>query len=189
MLSTRLLFGLALLLVAFPSRAQVVALDSVAVGGSMMGGPGGGPFTLVSLRDARVVSNADSATTAWDIGLRGTTILVNGGTSGPGEGAAAVVEAAFDDVDALHAASLRADGEGDCPRGEPLAICTGSGNGWYLYAGNGVEPLAGRTLVVRTADGSAPVRLRVVRYTLSAPLADGSRPRYYALEFAPLGAE
>ena len=189
MLSARLALGLALFLLALPSQAQVVALDSIAVGGSMMGGPGGGPFTLVSLRDARVVPNADSASAAWDIALRGTTIRVNGGTSGPGAGAAGVVEAGFDDVGALRAAPLRADGEGDCPRGEPLAICTGSGNGWYLYAGNGVEPLADRTLVVRPADGSAPLRLRVARYTLSAPLADGSRPRYYRLEVAPLDAE
>ena len=34
------------------------------------------------------VRAADSTGTAWDLGFRGTTIIVNGGTSGPGAGTA-----------------------------------------------------------------------------------------------------
>ena len=183
----RLLASALVLGLAAPSFAQTVSIDSVAVGGGGMGGRGAGPYTLFSLSQNRVVPNADSASTSWDLGFRGTTVIVNGGTSGPGEGAAALVETSFEDVDG--AVALVADGDGDCPRGEPLAVCTGSGNGWYLYAENGVVPLPGRSLVVRLADGSGLAKVRFVSYTLSEPRPDGSRPRYYALDHERLAGE
>ncbi|MEM1117016.1 MAG: HmuY family protein, partial [Bacteroidota bacterium] len=148
------LLPLAALLVALPLGAQTQRAENVAVGGSGMGGPAG-PFTFYSLAENRVVPNADSASTAWDLALRGTTILVNGGTSGPGEGRAAIVEAPYDDVTSVAEADLRADGEGDCPRGAN-AICTGSGNGWYLYESATVSQIEGRTIVVRPATGGTP---------------------------------
>jgi hypothetical protein len=181
---TRLLI-LAALLLAAPLSAQTLRADSVAVGGSGMGGPTG-PYTLYSLAENRVVSNADSASTGWDLALLGTTMIFNGGTSGPGQGAARLVDLAFEDVTGADATDLLADGEGDCPRGGPLAVCTGSGNGWYLYAGNGVEPIATRTLVVRLADGEGLAKLRVLSYVLSDPLPDGSRPRFYSFEYERL---
>lgn len=181
-------FALAALLLAGPLAAQTQRAENVAVGASGVG-RADGPFTLFSLSENRVVPNADSATTAWDLGLRGTTILVNGGTSGPGSGAATLVEAPFEAVAAAPEADLVADGARECPRGEPLAVCTGSGNGWYLYAGNGVTPLPDRTLVVRTADGASLVKVRVLSYDLSEPRPDGSRPRYYTFEHVRLDAE
>src|SRR5690606_6982215 len=52
----------------------------------------GGHFTFYSLREDRVIPLADSASTAWDLAFRGTTVLVNGGASGPGDGGAVVLE-------------------------------------------------------------------------------------------------
>ena len=111
-------------------------------------------------------------------------MILNGGASGPGgvQGVArrstpfAAVLAVPDPV--------TADGEGVCPRGAARVVCHGSGNGWYLYADNGVEPLADRTLVVRRADGTA-AKVRFVSYELGAP-SGGERPRYVTLEVAPL---
>jgi len=160
-----------------------------------------GQYTLYSLRDNEIVlaynedDRSDSTSTAWDIGFQGSTIIVNGGASGPGMGAAVILEEAYDDVTAVPAGtSFRVDGSADCPSvstpggtfpGSPLAVCTGSGNGWYTYTGT-VAPLPGKTLVVRLADGSGLAKLRFVSYTLSEPLADGSRPRYYTFEHARL---
>ena len=177
---------LAALLLAAPLSAQTLRADSVAVGGSGMGGSAVGPFTLYSLVENRVVPAADSASTAWDLALLGTTIRFNGGTSGPGVGAAALVHLPFEDVTSATDAALLADGKGDCPGAAPLAICTGSGNGWYVYGGTGVSPVPDQTLLVRLADGSGLAKVRVLSYTLSDPLPDGSRPRYYAFEFERL---
>ena len=179
------LLVLTLALLASPLAAQTLTFD---VGASGMG-RAEGPFTFISLADGAVVPAADSASTAWDLAFRGTTVLVNGGASGPGEGAALLVESPFEAVTVVPEANLLADGDRDCPRGEPLAVCTGSGNGWYLYAGNGVEPLPERTLVVRTADGDGLVKLRFVSYTLQDEQPDGSRPRTYVVEVAPLSTD
>ncbi|MEO0558357.1 MAG: HmuY family protein [Bacteroidota bacterium] len=180
----RLLALALLLLLASSVSAQTMRAENIAVGAAPMGGAASGPFTFYSLSENGVVSNADSASTAWDIGLFGTTIIVNGGTSGPGEGAARIVEVEFDDVTSAEGVELVTDGEGDCPRGD-YAICIGSGNGWYLYGGNGITPLPGRTLVLRTADGEF-AKVRFLSYVLSDPQPDGSRPRYYTFEYTML---
>ena len=181
------LFALALPLLfasSMVSAQTVVRAENIAVSAAPMGGAATGPYTLFSLAENRVVPNADSASTAWDIGLFGTTIIVNGGTSGPGEGAASIVEKEFEDVTSADGIELVVDGEGNCPRGD-FAICIGSGNGWYLYGGNGVQPLPGRTLVVRTAEGGF-AKVKFLEYVLSDPQPDGSRPRFYTFEHAPL---
>lgn len=188
---TRLL-ALAALLVALPATAQDALLIEAVPTVSAGMGAADGPFTLISLRDGAVVvpydaaTRADSASAGWDLGLRGTEVILNGGASGPGGVEGALVEEAFEAVLALPAA-LAADGEGACPRGAARVVCHGSGNGWYVYADNGVEPLADRTLVVRRADGTA-AKVRFVRYELGDAVGD-VRPRYVTLEVAPLVAE
>ena len=49
--------------------------------------------------------------------------------------------------------------------GSPLAICTGSDNGWYNYnrATNLILPIPGRTIVLRTADGNY-AKMRILSY-------------------------
>lgn len=184
------LLALAALLLALPATAQTVLIEDVPTYSAGMGRTDG-PFTLMSLRDGAVVvapdatTRADSASTAWDIGLRGTEVILNGGTSGPGAVTGALVPLAFDAV--TEAPDMLApDGEGECPRGASRVVCHGSGNGWYEYAANGVEPLADRTLVVRRADGSA-AKVRFVGYALGEALPSGVIPRYVTLEVQPLG--
>jgi hypothetical protein len=133
---------------------------------------GTGYYTFFSLRDGEIVlsydaeSRADSASTAWDIALQGTTIRVNGGTSGPGNGAAYVAEAAFEEVAEVNLNQLQPDSK------SALAIPQGSGNGWYNYSGppnHVISPIPGRTIVVRTADDDGYAKIRIVSYYEGAP--------------------
>jgi len=160
-----------LLAVALPtssvSAQEVITVTDLETIGSTMGSTKG-PFTLYSLLDNRVVPQKDSASTDWDLGFRSTTIIVNGGTSGPGEGRAALLQMRFEDVTEPPADSLfRSDGGGDCPNESMYAICTGSLNGWYEYAGSGVvNPLPETTLVFRLADGGF-AKVRILKYEMA----------------------
>lgn len=140
---------------------------------------GTGRFTFYSLREGEVVE--DSASTAWDLAFRGTTILVNGGTSGPGEGAALVVTGTFEDVTEAPADGYATDGA------EGNAIPTGSGNGWYNYNPqlNLVTPIPGRVLIIKTADGRY-AKVRIVSYYEGAPETPDpttDEARYYTFEY------
>ena len=124
-----------------------------------------GTLTLYALRTsgegsattarAVVVPPDSAATTAWDLGVRGVEVVLNGGASGPGAGVGVVELAPFDLVtDArLEVTPYRRDGESPCPSGPPRAVCTGPGDGWYaLDASGDVVPVPDRTLVLRLGD-------------------------------------
>ena len=166
-------------------------------------------YTLFSLRTGEVVvgyddaERADSASTLWDIGFRGTEVIVNGGASGPGSAAAVVVAQPFAEVtDAVGPNVVyREDGSATCPLvqtpvgpvpGRSLAVCTGSGNGWYTYTpfptgGGYILPTPGRTLLVRLADGSGYAKVRFLSYYRGNPapsaITPASEDRYYTFEF------
>lgn len=145
-----------------------------------------GQFAFFSLRDNEIVlrhdaeERADSNSTAWDIAFQATTIRVNGGSSGPGEGAAYVTEAAFEEVTEVDVDRLQADTE------EALAIPTGSENGWYIYNADGqnfIRPLAGRTIVLRTADGEGYAKIRIQSYYEGAPELPADRDEHPARHY------
>lgn len=167
-------------------------------------------FTLYSLREGRVIvsydatERADSASTLWDIGFRGTEIILNGGSSGPGAAVGVVVAEAFEDVGNALAGdyTYRRDGESLCPEvqtpvgpvpGTPRAICTGSGNGWYTYTpfpggqGGYILPTPGRTLLVRLADSQGYAKVRFLSYYQGRPdpadITFQSQDRYYSFEY------
>lgn len=108
---------------------------------------GSGNFTFFSLRENSVVE--DSASTDWDVAFRGTTILVNGGASGPGQGVGQIIDGVFSEIDEAPADGYATDAEGD------PALGTGSGQSWYNYNPQTqvVTPIPGRVIVIRTADG------------------------------------
>src|SRR6186997_2687034 len=112
---------------------------------------GSGKYTLYSLESNSTIPNTDSATTKWDIGFRGTTIITNSGNSGPAAGGAFIYNGTFSDLAQIPADStFRID---NAPTA--YAVKTGSGNGWYSYNGatNLITPIPGRILVIRTATG------------------------------------
>ena len=143
-----------------------------------------GKFKLFSFESGATVSNSDSVTTKWDIGFRGTTIIVNGGKSGPGSAQAQIVTGIFDEVTEAPETGYASD------NGTTYAIPTGSGNGWYNAAGGGpssptiITPIAGRVIVVKTATGRY-AKLEILSYYKDAPASPtGTEPaRYYTFRF------
>ena len=163
-------------------------------------------FTLYDLDETQVVLSssetdpgqrrADSTSTVWDIGFRGTTVIFNGGDSGPGRARAQILAQPFDEVVEAPDGGYIADGENTtCPQvqtpvgpvpGSTLAICTGSDNGWYNYNSETglISPIPGRTIVLKTATGLYAA-LRILSYYQGNPNPpDASAPsRYYTFEF------
>ena len=140
---------------------------------------GYGQFAFFRLRDSSLVlrsdevNRADSASTEWDIAFRSVDIIVNGGSNGPGGGAAYVADAPFQDVTEVNTDSLTQDAVED----------------WYTYNANGnnvVRPTPGKTLVVRTADGESYAKIRILSYYEGAPddpAESGAESRYYTFEY------
>jgi hypothetical protein len=145
-------------------------------------------FTLFSFAN-NTVPNSDSATTKWDIGFRGTTIILNSGASGPGQAGGQIVHGIFDEL-------LEAPATGYAQDTPTTKAILGNG-GWYTYTGsalvpnNAILPLAGKILVLKTADQKF-VKVEILSYylgnpsTTTAAFADlATRPasRYYTFRF------
>jgi hypothetical protein len=169
------------------TTVQNLAADTI-IGIAGNGQPyGSGKYTLFSLVDKAIVSNADSATIKWDIGVRGTTIIINGGTSGPGDGGAFVWTGAYD-----YLTTIPADSTFKIYNPPNYAITTGSGKGWYNYNGatNLVNPIPGRVLVIRTANGKF-AKMEILNYYKGGVTPDASasdddklnKQRYYNYRF------
>ena len=139
-----------------------------------------GKFTLYSLRENEIIANADSLTNKWDLGFRGTTIIVNGGAGRAGEAGAQIVTGAFEELDEAPATGYNQDD------GTTYAIPTGGGNGWYNYNGatNAITPIPGRVIAVRTADGRY-AKVSIVSYYKGNPatVEPTSESRYYTFRY------
>lgn len=146
-------------------------------------------FTLFSFKNNSVVASADSATSNWDIGFLGTTIILNGGTSGPGQTSGLIATGIFDEL-------MEAPEAGYIFDSETEKAIKGS-NGWYNYTGttsvpnHAILPIAGRILVLKTSDGKY-VKAEIISYyqgnpdTSTPAFADlAARPasRYYTFRF------
>jgi hypothetical protein len=66
------------------------------------------------------------------------------------------------------------------------AIPRGSGNGWYNYDGatNTISPIAGRVVMIKTADGKY-AKMEIISYYKDAPVAPTSATadRYYTFRY------
>ncbi|MBK8088340.1 MAG: HmuY family protein [Chitinophagaceae bacterium] len=149
---------------------------------------GTGHYGFFSLETNQWIANSDSATAKWDLAFAGSTIRVNNATSGPGTGGAFVQVANFADVTSVSVDStFRIDNH-------PVsyAIVKGSGKGWYNYDGVNVllTPIAGRTLIVRTASGKY-AKVEILNFykggvTLSTTASDADKTylqRYYTFRY------
>ena len=110
--------------------------------------------------------------TDWDIAFRGTTLLVNGGSSSgivdapqrSGNAGAYLVEGIFDEVTTIDTSAFAQDSS------MGLAIPTGSGNGWYTYDPTllAIYPIPGKVIVLRTADNKF-AKVEILSYYKDAP--------------------
>jgi len=120
------------------------------VGIGAQGPYGAGKYTFFSLGTNSKIASTDSATSNWDLAFAGTTIRINAGTSGPGNGGAFVYTGTFDAL-----TSVPVDSTFRIDQAPTYAITKGSGKGWYNYDGpnNLVTAIPGRVLVIKTATG------------------------------------
>lgn len=143
-----------------------------------MGQPLGttGKYTLFSFETGGVIANTDSLTNKWDIGFRGTKIIVNGGTDRIGQGAAMLVQGQFSDINAAPETGYETD------NGSTLAIK----ETWYTYnpTARVVTPNAGTVFMVRTATGKY-AKMEILSYYLDAPASPtmNDPSRYYTFQY------
>jgi hypothetical protein len=138
-----------------------------------------GKYTFFSFKNG-LVSSADSASTKWDIAFRATSIIVNGGTSGPGQGAALIRDGIFSEI-------LEAPSTGYVQDAKPnFAITASSGRGWYNYnpVANLITPIAGKVLIFKTADGKY-AKMEILSYYKGAPATPTATDvsRYYTFRY------
>jgi hypothetical protein len=140
-----------------------------------------GKFKFFNFSTGQTVPNSDSLTNKWDIGFRGTTIIVNGGANRIGSGGAKIISEIFDNLAEAPADGYSTDGAGS------FAIPTGSGNGWYTYnaqAGT-IIPTAGKILVIKTGEGKF-AKMEILSYYKDAPASptQQSPGRYYTFRYS-----
>ena len=154
-----------------------------------------GRIVLSSSETDAAIRSRDSVSTTWDIGFKGTIIIFNGGSSGPGEGTAQLLSQAFAEVTEAPSSGYAEDGNNTCPEvetprgpqpGSKYAICTGSDNGWYNYNPDArvILPIPGRTIVLTTGDGNF-AKLGILSYYRDNPDSpdENSAERYYTFRY------
>ncbi|WP_046744699.1 HmuY family protein [Kordia zhangzhouensis] len=128
--------------------------------------------------------------TEWDIAFRGTSIIVNGGTSlgttdepeRTGNAAVYIANGSMSSITEVATEHLMQDSA------TSYAIATGSGNGWYTYAGppsHVINPTPGKILVIRTHDGKY-AKVEILSYYKDAPAnpdAFVDESRYFTFNF------
>jgi hypothetical protein len=142
-----------------------------------------------SLSTGAQITGADTATTKWDIKFKGTSIFINGGTSGTGTTQAQIVSSTFETLATAPTAGYQTDATG------APAI-----SGWYTYTAT-TEPqhailtVPGKIIVIKTSAGNY-AKVEMISYykgnpnTTTAEFANlATRPasRYYTFRFAYQG--
>ena len=146
---------------------QITNLHAPQSGG--MGQPVSGDFVKFNFSTGETTTNDKE----WDIAFRGTSIIVNGGTSletidepnRTGEGAVYIASGTMASVTKIDTTLLTKDSESN------YAILTGGGNGWYDYAGpptHLISPIAGKILVFKTHDGLY-AKVEILSYYKDSP--------------------
>ena len=142
------------------------------------------PITKFDVESGLVTENE------WDIAFRGTSIIVNGGsslniTSEPetnGNAGAYIHNGLFTELESVDNDLFLQDSE------EGYAIQTGSGNGWYTYTSAPnylINPIPGRVLVFRTRDNKY-AKVEIISYYFDAPENPDSainESRYYTFNY------
>jgi hypothetical protein len=169
-----------------PVASETISNLFAPVAGGGQGQPDEGPFTLFDFETGAITTDAN----AWDIGFRGTTIIVNGGTSfgtvgepdRTGNAAAYFTTNGFASLTEVDETLFSQDNT------TGYAIPTGGGNGWYDYTPfpmNLITPRAGVVLVFRTTEGKF-AKVQVQSYyenNPATPDANVHTPRYYTFDY------
>ena len=133
------------------------------------GEPVSGPFTKFDFASGQTTTSE----TDWDIAFRGTSIIVNGGTSletvdepdRTGEASVYITNGTLESITTVETSLLSQD------LATGYAIPSGSGNGWYTYAGpptHLIIPIPGKILVFKTRDNHY-AKVEILSYYKDAP--------------------
>ncbi len=123
-----------------------------------------GHFTFFNLETGTEVALADSNSTNWHIAFKTTSIILNGGVSGPGSTSGQMQTGVFDEMSTAPSSGYKTDSA------EELVIPIGSGNGWYNYNQevHVISPIPGRVLFLKTSEGYY-AKLEILSYYKDAP--------------------
>ena len=173
------LFALSIILISFyncedeePSLQDIQSVSVEDLHAPQDGGQGqpiSGAFTRFDF-ETGLQTESD---TEWDIAFRGTSIIVNGGTSlgtndepeRTGDAGVYIYNGTMAEMVAVNTSLITQDSS------EGYAIASGSGNGWYTYTGPPtylISPTPGIILVFRTRDGKY-AKMEILSYYLGAP--------------------
>lgn len=133
---------------------------------------------------------ATTSDTDWDIAFRGTSIIINGGASlgttdepaRTGNAAVYIEDGTMSSVTEVKTENLVQDSTSS------YAIPSGSGNGWYTYAGpptHLINPTPGKILVIKTHDGKY-AKVEILSYYKDAPDAPDAfvnESRYFTFNY------
>ncbi|PCH72700.1 MAG: hypothetical protein COB98_11585 [Flavobacteriaceae bacterium] len=128
----------------------------------------------------------------WDIAFRGTTLLINGGKATAddqptrsGKGAAYIATGTLADIKKADTGMFKQDDDQD-----GLAITTGSGNGWYNYnpSNHMISPIAGKIIVVKTAEGNY-AKMEILSYYKNGNSSEGSQYYTFNYVYQPISGE
>ena len=150
------------------------------------GQPVSGDYAKFDFSTGQTTTNA----TDWDIAFRGTSIIVNGGESlgttdepnRTGDAAAYIVNGTLAAITNVDTALFEQDSS------TGTAIPSGSGNGWYIYAGpptHLINPTPGKILVFKTRDGKY-AKVEILSYYKDAPAnpdAFVNESRYFTFNY------
>lgn len=179
-------------LVSESGGAKVLYVDASAGG---LPNASKSPAVYVNLETATKVDVTDKtslASTEWDLSLKRTVIYTNGGDGGPGQGGAAQVAKAFDQVTSADGVKIAQESffDADCNAklDEASFLATTFSPDWYTYdeATNGVTPKTGITYVVAGGTGKK-YKVAIESYN-GKPDGSTTAPAggYFLLRIAPL---
>jgi hypothetical protein len=155
-----------------PAKSEVVVIKDLDANTK--------PYIYFSLTTGKAVPASEAKSKSWDIAFSKTTIAINGGTSGPGNGGAFVLEKPFDLIPEAAKEGYKTDSD------TGYALPGGSGNSWYKYdmSVHAILPIIGRTILVRTADGKY-AKLEIISYYKGAPEdVPTEESSYYTFRYA-----
>ena len=201
-MKTKSIYKLLILMLIFSSCSKdddaITLLDVVSnqvtnLHAPQQGGSGSGPPTPISGEFTKFDFSSGSVTiseTDWDIGFRGTSIIVNGGVSlgtvdepsRTGNAAAYVASGTLASVVQVDTNLFVQDSSNG------YAIASGSGNGWYTYSGPPtylITPTPGKVLVFKTADGKY-AKVEILSYYKDSPPTPDyrfSEGRYFTFNY------
>ncbi|MBV7532249.1 HmuY family protein [Chitinophaga sp. sic0106] len=141
------------------TTAPVVELKTITVTNLAADTANKGSYTLYSLADNKVIANSDSASSKWDIGFKATSIIINGGVSGPGKAVGQVVSGVFTTLAEAPAAGYVSDSTGNL-----------TFKSWYSYNATThiISTVPGKVLIIKTPGGKY-AKVEILSYYKDAP--------------------